>query len=161
METLRLKLKKFDSSDLDFLYKLNNDKAVNKYLSYDSVSLERCSEWIDSWKRAYSNTGIFGVYKISLKEDDAPIGLIFIVEREKFAKVELGYRLLPQFWRKGYCTEAAMAVLNRIFLDTDTAAVYAGTHPENTASVSFLLSIGFEEIKNNDTGGGRVFRIVR
>lgn len=161
METLRLKLEKFDSEDLDFLYKLNNDKDVNKYLSYDSVSLERCSEWIDNWKHAYSNEGIFGVYKISLKEDDTPVGLVFIVERENSGKVELGYRLLPQFWRRGYCTEASMALLNRVFIETDIGEVYAETHPENSSSVNFLLSIGFEEIKNDANGGGRLFCIKR
>lgn len=161
METLRLVLTKFDSEDLDFLYQLNNDKEVNRYLSYSSVSLERCSEWISNWKCTYGSTGIFGVYKISLKEDDTPIGLVFIVEREKSGKIELGYRLLPQFWRRGYCTEAAMALLNKVFIDTDTNAVYAETHPENLGSVNFLLSLGFRELENNVKDGGRLFCIER
>lgn len=161
METQRLLLEKFDTDDLDFLYKLNNDKDVNRYLSYHSISMESCSEWIDNWKEAYRNTGIFGVYRISLKEDNTPIGLVFIVEREKSGKVELGYRLLPQFWRRGYCTEASMELLNRIFLDTDTTVVYAETHPDNSNSVNFLLSLGFKELKNDVAGGGRLFCIER
>lgn len=161
METRRLLLEKFEIGDLDFLYRLNNDKAVNKYLSYDFVSLEKCSDWINNWKSAYENTGVFGVYKISLKENSTPVGLVFIVEREKSGKVELGYRLLPEFWRNGYCTEASMELLNQVFINTDTTMVFAETHPENIGSINFLLSLGFRDLDNNDKDGGRLFIIEK
>lgn len=60
--------------------------------------------------------------------------------------VEMGFHLLPTFWRQGYATEAATAVLNFAFDTLQVQAVYAGHHPSNVASSGALLKLGFEPV---------------
>jgi ribosomal-protein-alanine N-acetyltransferase len=60
--------------------------------------------------------------------------------------VEMGFHLMPMFWRQGYATEAATAVLNFAFETVQVQAVYAGHHPSNVASGGALLKLGFEPV---------------
>jgi RimJ/RimL family protein N-acetyltransferase len=55
--------------------------------------------------------------------------------------LELGFHLLPKFWRQGLAVEAARSAiaygLQRV------PALFAGHHPDNVASRSGLLKLGF------------------
>jgi RimJ/RimL family protein N-acetyltransferase len=55
--------------------------------------------------------------------------------------VEVGFHLLPEYWRKGYAMEAADAVISYALDKFD--AVYGGHHPSNKASSAALLRLGF------------------
>lgn len=57
---------------------------------------------------------------------------------------EIGYSLHPRFWRRGYATEAAGAVVARLFsTEPKLVRVEASTHPDNHASASVLEHCGF------------------
>jgi RimJ/RimL family protein N-acetyltransferase len=57
--------------------------------------------------------------------------------------LELGYALRPEFWGKGLATEAAGAVVEHAFATLGAAALFAGHHPDNTASRRTLEKLGF------------------
>lgn len=68
---------------------------------------------------------------------------------------ELGYWVGPPFWRTGYASEAAQAVVAAVMAagaPSITALVFA----ENEASASVLLSAGFHE-----TGAAEDFSVAR
>lgn len=155
METQRLILTKFDDSDAEFLYELNNNKETNKYRSSSSISMKKCIESIKSWKEKFDSKSLYGSYKLSVKADNIPIGLIFLGENH--GQIELGFRLLPEHWRKGYCQEAAKVLIAKHFLKNPSEPIIAETHPENENTVSFLLNMGFKEKPHNMENRGRIF----
>ncbi len=59
----------------------------------------------------------------------------------------IGYDLLPQYWGKGFATEAVHRIVKQAFLgDLPCGAInriQADTIPENLASESVLLKVGF------------------
>ena len=61
-------------------------------------------------------------------------------------KYEIGFHLRPQFWGKGYATEAATAVIDYAFSALKAEALFAGHNPNNVASSKVLLKLGFHYI---------------
>lgn len=62
----------------------------------------------------------------------------------KEEKYEIGFHLRPKFWRQGYATEAAQAVINYAFSILTAPGLFAGHNPNNTASSKVLLKLGFQ-----------------
>jgi len=60
--------------------------------------------------------------------------------------LELGFHLRESHWGQGYAEEAAQAVIRYAFTEIDPApsALFAGHHPENTASRRVLQNLGFQ-----------------
>ncbi len=56
---------------------------------------------------------------------------------------QMGYHLLPSFWRRGIATEAARAVIDHAFGALDVEAPFAAHHPLNHRSGNVLLKLGF------------------
>jgi len=57
---------------------------------------------------------------------------------------ELGVHLRPQYWGKGFATEALGRVIEYAFAELGASALFAGHHPSNVASGKSLLKLGFE-----------------
>lgn len=55
----------------------------------------------------------------------------------------IGYALHPDFWGQGYASEAAKALVDVVFLLTDTDAMMATARSDNTASHHVLTKLGF------------------
>jgi ribosomal-protein-alanine N-acetyltransferase len=58
--------------------------------------------------------------------------------------LEIGYGLIPNERRKGYCTEAAKMMVDYLFLSKDIVRIQAVTHVENKASQKVLDKTGFQ-----------------
>ncbi|MBK9141961.1 MAG: GNAT family N-acetyltransferase [Candidatus Melainabacteria bacterium] len=58
---------------------------------------------------------------------------------------ELGFHLRPAYWGQGLAGEAARAVIDYSFGVLGARALFAGHHPDNTASQKVLKKLGFVE----------------
>ncbi|WP_299254890.1 GNAT family N-acetyltransferase [uncultured Lacinutrix sp.] len=56
---------------------------------------------------------------------------------------EVGYDLLPEYFRKGYMSEALKAVIDLGFKDLNLDRIEAYTHIENESSKKLLVACGF------------------
>jgi RimJ/RimL family protein N-acetyltransferase len=56
---------------------------------------------------------------------------------------ELGFHFRPQYWGQGIAQEAARAVIAFAFETLALKGLFAGHHPENTASERLLRKLGF------------------
>ena len=59
--------------------------------------------------------------------------------------LEIGYALLPGERGKGHCTEAAMIMVDYLFLSKDVACIQATTDVGNVASQKVLAKTGFKK----------------
>lgn len=62
---------------------------------------------------------------------------------------EMGVRLLPAVWGKGFAQEGCAAVLRHAFEVLDAREVVAGHHPKNDASRKMMARLGFAYMKDS------------
>jgi RimJ/RimL family protein N-acetyltransferase len=75
------------------------------------------------------------------KKDGSKIGCI---NHRRVGKAqELGFIMLPSQRGKGYCSEAAMIMVDHLFLTKDIVRIQAHTDTQNVASQSVLEKAGF------------------
>ena len=61
---------------------------------------------------------------------------------------ELGFYLVREVWGQGLAVEAARSVIAATFADPATVGVFAGHHPDNTASKRALEKLGFRYVRH-------------
>ncbi|MCY1431801.1 Acetyltransferase (GNAT) domain protein [compost metagenome] len=64
--------------------------------------------------------------------------------------VEIGWRLLPAWWRQGYALEAAREALRFAFEELALAEVVAFTVPANLPSQGLMRRLGMQRDQNGD-----------
>jgi RimJ/RimL family protein N-acetyltransferase len=67
--------------------------------------------------------------------------------------VDFGYRFIPSCWGKGIATEAALAVIEKGISDDFRGQIVGVVLPENKASITVLLKVGFRWKENMELYG--------
>ena len=142
--TQRLFLRRVTKMDIEAIYSLRSNSEVMKYIPKTCESLADAEAFFNVLDGALiDNTGIS--WAITLREQpEKMIGTLglFRLIKEHF-RAEIGYTLLPEFWRKGIMSEAILAILDYGFHEMGLHSVEAQIDPENIASERILLSVGF------------------
>jgi ribosomal-protein-alanine N-acetyltransferase len=60
-------------------------------------------------------------------------------------RVELGYALKKEFWKKSIALEAATAVIDFAFYKLKAHSIMANINPVNKGSEALLLKLGFKQ----------------
>jgi ribosomal-protein-alanine N-acetyltransferase len=148
LQTERLLLRPLVASDVNALHVFWNDPAVRRYLwDNKAVSTEQVREVVADSERNFETLGA-GYFAVeSLSQRGNLIGFCGYRRFEDGQQPELLYGLLPDFWGKGFVTEAARAVLRHGFDSCNIARVIASTDTPNQRSVQVMQRLGmcFEE----------------
>ena len=145
IETERLLLRKLKNEDADEIFKLRSDENVMKYIGKDPITtMDQAKEFIQLVNNSLATN--FGItWAMSLKEKPGKlIGTIghWRLMKEHY-RAEVGYMLLPEFWRKGIMKEALMKVIDFGFNEMKLHSIEAHINPRNAASAGILESAGF------------------
>ncbi len=112
IETERLILRKFTSTDDTALLELLQDEEVNTFLPWFPLKTrEEARRFLQERFLAYYDKPSAYRYAICLREDDAPIGYVWLSDGDSH---DFGYGLKKAFWHQGLVTEASKAVVDRI-----------------------------------------------
>ena len=131
--------------------------------------------WMIQWAKAYRPD--VDNYAILLRQYDNSaleaypsqrmIGTVGVIRQPP----ELGYMMHPDFWGKGYASEAVQLFLQFYWqLRPDVQSIIAKVDPDNVASIKILVKNGFreEEVKKGDVNLPRlgprdmiVYRLTR
>ena len=146
-ETERLILREYTFDDFSDLRKIISDPETMKHYPkpYDDKGVLRWLEWsIDNYKK-YG----FGLWAIELKTDGTFIGDCGITMQniDGESLPEIGYHINKRYWRCGYAKEAACAVRDWLFKNTDFESVYSYMTWTNIASYSTAESVGMKRVK--------------
>ena len=144
LKTSRIGFSHWTEEDFPLALSLWGDPQVSKYLCAKGVfSCEevkaRLADEIEHFKT--HRISRFPIFLLSTGEFIGCCGIHLFN-----GNFELGYHLLPKFWRKGYAAEAASAAANYYFSALHLDMLYAGHHPDNKASAHILKKLGFEYI---------------
>lgn len=148
IETPRLIIREITFDDLQGMFELDSDVEVHRYLGNDCVkSIDESEKLIAFIHQQYLDNGI-GRWAMVEKHSGNFIGWTgfkFIAEtiNGHSGYYDLGYRMLPRYWGKGYATESAKACLNYGLETLKLKPIYAMTNAENTASKNVLMKTGF------------------
>ncbi len=146
IETERLILRKPTDEDIKPLYELSQNEEVMLYFGTEPFLKEaQAKEEVDWYLKIWKEeTGTRWV--ISLKGGEDLIGEIGYFDYEKkHRKAEIGYKLASRHWRKGYMSEALLAVLDFMYKNVNINRVEALVDPRNPASYKLLEKHGFKQ----------------
>ena len=94
----------------------------------------------------------YGMYYIVLKDGQLVGNCGFKGEPVKGA-VELGYAIAPEFQRRGYASEAVLAMLKYAFAHRSVNRVLAETLPDLVASIGVLRKADFVRVRGGSEPG--------
>ncbi|WP_452226537.1 GNAT family N-acetyltransferase [Lacinutrix cladophorae] len=154
IETKRLLLRELRLTDLDGMFALDSDPDVHKYLGNKPVkTIDESKKILESVLAQYKERGIgrFAVIEKASGDFVGWSGLRLNTEYNMngFTKYyDVGYRLIKQYWGKGYATESGKAAIDYAFKVLKLSEIYATTEIGNQASHNALLKIGLHYIED-------------
>lgn len=143
IETERLVLRRLELTDAEMMFRnWTSDDMVTRFLRWDAHKTidetERMIlQWIDNYQ--YDSTYYWGMY---LKNGEMIGSIGITVTSEYDFKGELGYKIGSRWWNQGYSSEAAKAVIDYMFRNTDIERIGAFSSVENAASRKVMEKIG-------------------
>lgn len=145
IETERLILRRFNLSDAPEVQRLAGDPQIadttlNIPHPYEDGMAE---EWITNHLKQIEE-GKLSNMAITLKDSGQLIGAIGLHINPKFNHAELGYWVGVPYWNKGYCTEAAKAMLKHGFEDLGLHRIFAHYFTTNPSSGKVMEKIGMK-----------------
>jgi len=152
IETDRLILRDFLESDVDGLFELDSNPEVHRYLGNNPIKdVSQILPIIQFVRQQYDEHGI-GRWAVLEKKTNAFIGwsgLKFVTEtrNQRINYYDIGYRLIQNYWGKGYATESAQAALNYGFNEMKLELICAAAQAQNLASNNVLQKCGLSLIK--------------
>ncbi|MDE3213759.1 MAG: GNAT family N-acetyltransferase [Bacteroidota bacterium] len=147
IRTSRLVLRRMTEEDTNEILEMRSSEAVMQYIDRERAeNLEDAHDYIKRINSSIdSHNGI--MWGIELKNRPGKIiGNIgyWRLVKEHF-RAEIGYMLLPHYWRKGFMKEAIRAVIDFGFSHMKLHTIEANINPGNTASGLLLESVGFRK----------------
>ena len=104
-----------------------------------------------AWRHFTSHAGLWllqgaGWWSVELRQTGQVVGNVGAFFRESSTRMEIGWNTYRAFWRQGFASEAAAAVLEHAFEVRGEGKVRALIAPGNTASlrVAQHLSLRYE-----------------
>ncbi len=146
LQTIRLKLTELDDGDVQFVFDLFNDPDCLRFIGDRGIKTPIDAENYlqDRLIDSYIKHG-FGLYKVTLKGDETPLGICGLVKRDEINPPDIGFAFLPDYRSQGYCTEACQAVLQWTQENNISKTLLAYTNPDNFASIKVLEKIGLHK----------------
>ncbi len=149
IETERLTLREFvtaDAESLFNLYRLPETSEFESWQPHESIEETRglLQYFVDqSYCQPRSD------FTLAVEYQDRFIGLCglelgFGTETDDDRCGFLGFRLDPEYWGKGFATEAGAALINFGFDELGLHRVHAGCSTENHASIRVLQKLGLQ-----------------
>jgi [ribosomal protein S5]-alanine N-acetyltransferase len=147
--TDRLSFRPFTPDDLGLIAELHRDPEVGRYMGgvwTDAEIAEALARFVaEQAERGHSKWAVFTAA-------GAFVGRAGVSVWPATGELELGYAFRPEFWGQGLATEAARAVADWTFANTDVAHIIAFTDPRNYGSQRVLERIGMKRLGDRDMG---------
>ncbi|MCP3986755.1 MAG: GNAT family N-acetyltransferase [bacterium] len=172
VDTERLELRRFEEGDLDELARVFSHREVWQFPYDRALSRDETAAFLETQIREWDTYG-FGCWIAIEKARASVIGYLGIsvpaFVPEILPAVEVGWRLEPAAWGKGYASEGAVAALTEAFSTLQLDEVCSLPQAINPASAAVCERIGMRlertiKFPANDRRGeldGLLYKITR
>tara|TARA_Y100000034_G_scaffold123356_1_gene169987 strand:+ start:52 stop:561 length:510 start_codon:yes stop_codon:yes gene_type:complete len=142
LATERLTVRELTLDDADFILRLLNTEAFKVNIGDRQVRTIADAE--DKISNFYT-TGYpeHGLFAVDLKETNETIGTVSYLTRDYLEHDDIGYAFLPEFWGKGYATEATKSVLD-YKIENGEKCIWGVVNSDNHVSIKLLEKLGFQ-----------------
>ncbi|WP_350290108.1 GNAT family N-acetyltransferase [uncultured Croceitalea sp.] len=143
LSTERLVVTEVSLKDDTFILELVNSPNWIAFIGDRGIrTLEDAQKYIrESLRNSYQKYG-FGLYKMSLKSNNAPIGICGFLKRDYLDYPDIGFATLPAYEGKGYTYEVAKATMIYGANNLNLKSILAITTEANTKSKNLLTKLG-------------------
>ena len=140
MQTERLLLREFQSSDLDQEHEYAADPQVSQFAPWGPNTYEQTrrvlNDRLEEQRRWPRDEVTLAIEHLEDRRLIGAIRLTIVSHADRSA--DFGYVLNRKYWNAGYATEAARAVLDCAFANLGLHRVYATCDTRNVASLRVL-----------------------
>lgn len=163
LQTSRLILRPFNSHDLDRMAELFANNDFMRF-SLGPFSREQAAALLEK-VMSRERVGLPSLFALLDRQTKTLFGYCGFLHHEVDGamEIEIGYRLHPDFWNRGYATEAARSVRDHALRDWKLEHVVSLIHPDNQPSQRVAEKNGMR-VRNETTFKGfptLVFQITR
>ncbi|OUS10649.1 hypothetical protein A9Q93_12645 [Nonlabens dokdonensis] len=150
-QTLRTRFRLLHENDFETWLPIFKEEHTGKFLGMqpDLNPVEKCEKWFEKAFWRYKE-GSSGMNVMIHKETDQFIGQcgLLIQTVNGLKRLEVGYSILPEFWKKGYAKEAAVRLRDIAFkrgYDKDFGnSLVSVIHKDNQGSINVALHNGMK-----------------
>ena len=146
LETENLVLRPFKDEDVDGYFGVLDSPEVRRWLRLPE-SLDRSDAWQQmAWFLGQWELRGTGHWALEEKESGQFVGRAGLhrPERHDWPGVEVGWALHPDYWGRGYATEAGAAAVRYGFDELEVEKLFSCILPENHRSQAVAKRLGFE-----------------
>ena len=143
VKTTRLTLRRIEPDDSEMMF-LNwaNDDEVSRYMRWPThKNAEETKAIIQDWTNGYEDNNRYH-WGICLENDEMIGSVGVMITAEYDYRAEIGYCIGRKWWGQGYTLEAAKAVVNYMFTNTDIERIEAYHSVNNPGSGRVLAKAG-------------------
>lgn len=144
LKTDRLGFRKWKEDDLKLAMELWGDFEVTKLIdARGELNEEQVKQKLDDQIKMEKEFGI-QYFPIFLLENEEFVGCCglrpYDLEKDIY---EIGFHINQKFWRQGFASEAAKAMIDYAFKNLNAKELFAGHNPKNEGSKNLLTKLGF------------------
>lgn len=148
LETARLLLRPFTRGDVDAVHAYRSREDVMRFMLDPPMSREACAEAVQSrvGMTGWAEEGDNIYLAVERRDDAAMMGEVVLILRSLTSRqAELGYTFHPDYFGRGYATEASQRLLTLAFEVAGIHRVYARCHADNAASRRVMGRLGMRQ----------------
>ncbi len=145
LQSERLLLRKITGQDIPDLFEIYSSREVMLYFDdrYAFESMAEAEQMVSDYEKAFHDQNGMR-WGIELKGSGKLIGTCgFHAISDYHKRIEIGYDLNRDYWRKGIMKEALALIIDHAFEVSEVNRIEAFVEPPNTASRALLEKLGF------------------
>ena len=144
LKTERLLLQQVLPEDQQFIFEGLSHPEVIPFFGVRYDSFEATAKQMEWYAKAYEE-GTGGPWKILDKASGEKMGVVaYYFYKAEHKKAEVGFWIFPQYWNKGFISEALKAVINYCQTEKRIHRLEAFVEEGNAASSKVLEKAGFQ-----------------
>ncbi len=149
LESPRLIFRELVAADAPLLFEMDSNQEVHRYLGNSPLTNPEEAEAVVLFiQKQYRENGI-GRWALIEKQSGEFMGWagLKLVKEEINGHsnfYDLGYRLMPKYWGRGYATEAAKTLVKFALETLKLKNLFAFVDPDNKASIRVLEKSGLQ-----------------
>ena len=146
IKTTRLTLRKLELTDAEMMFRnWTSDEEVTRFLRWDAhKTIDDSKKMIEMWVNKYQSDSTY-YWGMFLKDGEMIGSIGIMITSEHDFKAELGYKIGSRWWGQGYTSEAARAVIDYMFKNTDVERIESYNSVENPASGKVMEKVGMSK----------------
>lgn len=148
VETQRLVIREIIPEDIEYIYRIESNPDIIKYIPNSRLmTFNECKRQIKRNIKKYKNSKI-GSWAVVLKSNDEVIGITQLMKSKIIIKgIELGTKILPEYWGKGYATELSESIIYYGLYQLNLNEIIAVTDDNNVGAKKSLENIGMKLVE--------------